>query len=57
MYRVQCSIVEASLGRYATHQYNPFYYKFILTLTGWPEGLNPYNNYIRLMSLHCMHGV
>jgi hypothetical protein len=23
MYRVQCSIIEASLGRYATHQYIP----------------------------------
>jgi hypothetical protein len=22
MYIVQCSIIEASLGRYATHQYN-----------------------------------
>jgi hypothetical protein len=24
MYRVQCSIIEASLGRYDTHQYNSF---------------------------------
>jgi hypothetical protein len=33
-YRVQCSIIEASLGRYATHQYITFLFLSNLLLRG-----------------------
>jgi hypothetical protein len=33
-YRVQCSIIEASLGRYATHQYNDLNHSLLNWLYG-----------------------
>jgi hypothetical protein len=36
MCRVQCSIIEASLGRYATHQYNLFKFNALYSAV-WNE--------------------